>query len=453
MNSTTTKNGMGAYESTLNKCVDLFYNIGASRGKDIIPTFESAVDENKDTAIRIAQWARDIRGGCGERKLYRDILCYLAKKDTQTCTKLVQKTVEIGRFDDLLVLFGTPVERDVLRLISTELNKKNGLCAKWLPRQGKDANKIRAYLQLTPKNYRQLLSELSKTVEQKMCAKKWDEIEFSKVPSVASARYQKAFSKNAGEAYGEYIKKLEKGEEKINASAVYPYDIIKSVRCGSSHVANEQWKALPNYLDNTTERIIPVVDVSGSMTVSAGKNKSVTCLDVAVSLGLYICERNMGVFKDQFITFSTTPVFEKVGGTLSDRLRQMEASHWSMSTNIEAVFDTILKTARLYSVPEEHMPTKILILSDMQFDSCAKNPSDTAMQMISKKYEDAGYKLPQIVFWNLNASGNAPTTFSKSGVALVSGFSPAIMKNILACKNLNPEQMMLDTVMCERYNF
>jgi hypothetical protein len=437
----------------MKNCVDLFYNIGASRGKDIIPAFSSAVSENKDTALRIAQWARDIRGGSGERKLYRDILLHLANTDASACSKLIAKTPEIGRFDDLLVLAGTSMESEVFDLIATNIDAKNGLCCKWLPRKGPIANKLRSHLKMTPKQYRKTIVGLTNVVEQQMCAKDWANIEFDKVPSVASARYQKAFGKNATEIYGAYIKSLEKGETKINAGAVYPYDVVKSVRHGNSAVADQQWLALPNYMEGSAERVLPIVDVSGSMSCPAGKNGNVTCMDVAISLGLYIAERGTSIFKDKFITFSTNPQFQSATGSLSSRVSQMERAQWDMTTNIEKVFALILSSAKMYSVPEKDMPTKLLILSDMQFDQCARNADETAMNMITRQYEEAGYKMPQIVFWNLNSSGNVPTTFNKVGVALVSGFSPAIMKNILACKDMNPEEMMKNVVNVPRYDW
>jgi hypothetical protein len=450
---TKTQNGMPAYSSTLNACLDLFYSIGASRGKDVLPAFKTAIKENEDLAVRIALWARDVREGSGERQLFRDILKYVASANETIAIRIAQKIPELGRFDDLLTFFGTPVEDVAASIIIAALDNKNSLCAKWMPRKGVNANILRTYMQLTPKQYRKLIVGLSNTVEQKMCAGKWTEIDFSKVPSLASARYQKTFSRRAGEHYAKYIEALQKGEATINASAVYPYDIIKSYKFGDSDVASEQWKALPNYMEGSTDRIIPVVDVSGSMTCPAGRNTSVTCMDVAVSLGLYISERTAGPFKDQFITFSSNPKIQKVQGNLGNRIRSMETAEWGMSTDLEKVFKLVLSSAKLYSVPESLMPTKILILSDMQFNACVTNDSQSALDMIEKQYEQAGYKMPTVIFWNINACGNVPTTFSKSGVALVSGFSPSIMKTILACKNVDPKEVMLHTIGNDRYSW
>lgn len=471
--TSTTTNGMATNHSSLSKCVDLFFLIGASRGKNIVPEFVAAYAENPELATRILQWARDAREGAGERQIFRDLVKYLIASEKETATRLVSKVAEIGRWDDILVFFGTDLQDLALAEIKAALLAENALCAKWMPRPtGKhkaNANIIRKALGLTPKNYRQLLSSMSNTVEQQMCAQEWDAIDFAKVPSVASARYQKAFGRNAETKYAKYIDMLEKGETTINAGAVYPYDITKSVSHGNQQVANQQWNALPNYMEGSDERILPVVDVSGSMGCAAGDNANVTCMDVAISLGLYLAERQEGPFKDQFITFSMAPQMQKVTGTLTQRIEQMRRADWGMNTNLEAVFDVILTAAKAHNVTEDQMPTKIIIFSDMEFDSAMRQPglgnsygwgrrapaaNPPAMAMIEQMYADLGFKMPQVVFWNLNgSSGNIPVRADQSGAALVSGFSPALMTSLLGDDTFTPEGIMLKTVMTERYDF
>lgn len=472
--TSTTHNGMTTNHSSLNRCVDLFFLIGASRGKNIVPEFVAAHAENPELAIRILQWARDAREGAGERQLFRNLVSHLVAHESDTAKRLVSKVAEIGRWDDILVFFGTPLQDDALAEIKTALLAGNALCAKWMPRPtGKNkqnANIIRKALQMTPRSYRKLLSALSCTVEQQMCAGEWEEIDFSKVPSVASARYQKAFGRNAETKYAKYIDALEKGETKINAGAVYPYDVTKSVSHGNERVANQQWNALPNYMEGSDERILPVVDVSGSMCCAAGDNANLSCMDVAVSLGLYLAERQDGPFKDQFITFSAAPQMQKVTGTLSERLQQMRRADWGMSTNLEAVFETILNAAKAHNVDESQMPTKIIIFSDMEFNAAIRAPGQCnsygwgrsrtpvvnppAMAMIEQMYAAMGFKLPQVVFWNLNGrSGNVPVQADKSGAALVSGFSPSLMTSLLGDDTFTPEGIMLKTVMVDRYDF
>ena len=464
--SAVTANGAVTNASSLNKNVDLFFLAGASRGKDITPTFVGALVEDSEVALRVLQWARDARGGAGERDTFRKLFAYVLKSEPELASRLLVKVPELGRWDDVFVTFGTSLEREALRMIAFALNEvQDGLCAKWMPRQGAEANKIRSYMKLTPKEYRKLIVGLSNTVEQKMCAQDWSGIMYPHVPSVAAGRYQKAFLKHDPAGYAKYKEKLVSGEAKINASVAYPYDVIRSLNNGDKAVANAQWKALPNYLEGSDENILPVVDVSGSMS-SVSVSGSVTAMDVSISLGLYTSERMGGVFKDQFVTFSATPALQKVSGTLEQRYAQMARSEWGMNTDIQAVFKLILTAGVKHKVPQSEMPTKLLILSDMEFDQCITagstggryasggSVSVSAMEMIEKEFVAAGYKVPQIVFWNLNGrAGNSPVTYNTVGAALVSGFSPSIVKSVLGGEEMTPISIMLKTVMVERYDF
>ena len=456
-----TANGAVTNTSSLNKNVDLFFLAGASRGKDITPVFAAALVEDQEVAVRVLEWARDARGGAGERDVFRKLFSYLIGVEPAVASRVLMKVPELGRWDDLLITFGTPLERESLRMIAFALNdQKDGLCAKWMPRQGPLANKIRSYMRMTPKDYRKMLVEMSTTVEQKMCARDWTDINYQHVPSVAAGRYQKAFLKHDPAGYAVYKEKLTTGEAKVNASAVYPYDVIRSLRNGDKVVSNAQWASLPNYLEGSTESILPVVDVSGSMS-GVSVSGSVTAMDVSISLGLYTSERANGIFKDTFVTFSSAPKLVKLKGNLSERYAQLSSADWGMSTNLSAVFDLLLGSAVKHSVPVNEMPTKILILSDMEFDSCISDGtgsrtgvSVSAMEFIEKKYSSAGYKVPQIVFWNLSGrSGNSPVTYNKVGAALVSGFSPSIVKSVLGGDEMTPISVMLKTVMTQRYDF
>jgi len=243
---------------------------------------------------------------------------------------------------------------------------------------------------------------------------------------------------------------LATGEAKVNAAAVYPYDVIKSRRFGGDDkVIQAQWDALPNYIGD--ELVLPVVDVSGSMSIPVGGNANLRCIDVSVSLGLYLADKNKGPFKDMFLTFSEKTKLEVLKGNLIDKLNQLESSDWGMSTNLHGAFEAILKYAKEWRVPEKHMPKYLLIMSDMEFNACTEH-DDSAMQMIERKYKEAGYSVPNIVFWNLSArSGNVPVKHDKKGVALVSGFSPAIMTSILAAEDLDPVSVMMQTLNNPRY--
>ena len=457
-----TANGMLARKSTASACVDLFYKIGASRGKDVTKDFVAAYVENKEVALRIAQWARDARGGSGEREIFRQILKYLDKHDPEAATALLRKVPEIGRWDDIFVVEKT--KPFAFSMLGDALREKNGLAAKWTPRKGELAVEIRNFFGMSPKFYRKSLVEMTKVVETQMCAKEWDTINFSHVPSVASARYKKAFYKNATEAYSAYVAALVKGTDpkvKVNAGAVFPYDVLKGVigSYGANFNATQlalvekQWEAMENFIGDAN--VLPLVDVSGSMSCPAGGRGSqskTTCMDVSISLGLYMADKNKGKFKDTFLTFSDTPELLHLKGNIVQKCQQMEKSKWGMNTNLVKAMKKILDTAVTGGVPQEEMPEMLLIMSDMQFDACAKF-DDSAMKMIERKFTEAGYVIPKIVFWNLNASDNVPVKYDTRGVALVSGFSPAIMTAVLGgdTEKFTPEAIMLKAVMVDRY--
>lgn len=467
--SARTENNMKALRNSGNPCVDLFFQIGASRGKDVIPLFTAAYVQNREVALRIAQWARDIRGGSGERKVFRDILNWLEKNDADAAQALLRKVPELGRWDDVLAVETAAMREFAFSLVQAALQSNDGLCAKWMPRKGDVAVKLREFLKLSPKQYRKLLVERTKVVETQMCAKDWDNINFSHVPSVAAARYKKAFFRHTPK-YAEYVAELQKPVEqrakgvKVSAGAVYPYDVLKgkaNVYGRVNYNATEealilaQWEALPNYMGDAN--ILPLVDVSGSMTSPVGgygaKNNGLTNLDVAVSLGLYCADKNTGKFKDTFLTFSGSPELVHLKGNILNKVDQMARSKWAMNTNLHAAFEKILSVARAGGVTQEEMPAMLLILSDMQFDQCVQF-DDSAIEMIRRKYEAAGYTVPQVVFWNLNAKDNAPVKFNEKGVALVSGFSPNIVKTLLCgdLEEFTPEAIMMKTVMIDRYD-
>ena len=455
---TTTTNGMAAQTSSMNASVDLFYNIGASRGRNVTALFDAAYEEDADVALRIAQWARDIRGGAGERKIYRDILLHLERlrPEVLTNTRILQNTAEIGRWDDLLI-FKTPAIKQVAyAIIAKALSEKNGLCAKWMPRQKYPANELREFLGLSPKRYRKLLVTLTNVVETQMCAREFREIEFKKVPSVAMSTYMTAFHKHAPVEMAAYKAALVKGETKINASALYPHDVVRNLRKDVG-LANAQWDALPNYMGDA--KVLPMVDVSGSMSCPVngtytGKADALSCMDVAVALGLYCASKNTGPFADMFVEFSSHAKINVIKGNLASKNSQLRRMNWAMSTDLSAAFNSILAVATRAKVAAEDMPEILLILSDMQFNACVVNGRDTALTMIERKYEDAGYKVPKIVFWNLNSSDNTPVSFDQNDTALVSGFSPALLKAVLSndLEQFTPINVMREAISDERYS-
>ena len=455
-----TTNGMKARKSTAKATVDLFYKIGASRGKNIVADFTAAYVENADVALRIAQWARDVRGGAGERQLFRDILVHLEQRDPDAALALLKKVPEVGRWDDIFVFTTPALKSAAYTMLGDALRASNGLAAKWTPRKGKIAAEIRAFFGMTPKQYRKSLVALTRVVETQMCAGDWDNINFNHVPSVAARNYKKAFGRHTPK-FAEYVAALVKGTPgvKVNANAIFPHDVLKGVigsyrtslpKTELDHIT-AQWDALPNYVGDAS--ILPIVDVSGSMSCPAGKSGTVTCMDVSISLGLYLADKNKGVFKDTFLTFSSKPELMTLKGNIIDKVNQMSRSNWDMSTNINAAFSKILDVAVKGKAPQSDMPAMVLILSDMQFDQCARY-DDSAMEMIVRKYEAAGYTAPKVVFWNLNAGDNVPVKSDKSGAALVSGFSPAIMASLLGAdvEQFTPFGIMMKTIMSPRYD-
>jgi len=461
-NTTITENGMEAFHSSLNDCVDLFFQIGSSRGKDLIGQFMAAYQENPEYAMRIVLWGRDIRGGAGERETVRLIINGLAGAPNpelrEVAQTLIQRLPEVGRWDDLQAAFGTPLESFAAELWVTAIEQGNGLAAKWAPRKVKKGARplIKAAGVRNEKAWRRLIVPLSDTVEQRMCANEWSQITYSHVPSVAAARYQAAFYRHDPDGYASYRAKLSRGDAdvKVNASAVFPYDIVKSLRLGDAQVADAQWKALPDYIGDSNARFMVVCDVSCSMNQTLGSG-TVTAMDVSTSLAMYLAERNTSIFKDQFITFSERPQMQVIKGkTLKQRWQSVESAGWGANTDLQKTFKAVLTAAKRANLSQEDMPTHLLVISDMQFDHPfvqRRGTNFTAQEMAREMFSKAGYEVPQLVWWNVCDRGNnIPVTMHESGAALVSGASPAVVKGLLG-GTLTPHSVMLDTIMSDRY--
>lgn len=448
-----TANGAATLVSSLDPVVDLFFQIGASRGKDITAEFARAYGADRGLALRCLAFARDVRGGLGERQTFRSLLSWLETNYPNDAELLIPLVPEYGRWDDLFVFQSDRLKHAAFALIDRALKDGNGLCAKWMPREGSKhsaiAKQLREFMGLTPRAYRKLVAGLTNVVETPMCARDWDSIEFGKIPSIAASRYQKAFAKNAAAAYQKYKDALASGTAKINAGAVYPYDVVKGMFNGDVQVSAAQWEALPNYLGDN--RILPMVDTSGSMNCPVGGNPGMTCLDMSVSLGLYIADKQTGAFKDMFLTFHTNPTLEVLQGDIITKMKSLRRANWGGSTNIEAAFKRVLDVAVKNKVPQSEMPQYLLVLSDMEFNSFTVG--QTAFQAAKSLYEAANYELPRIVWWNLNARpGNTPVRMDQQGTALVSGYSPAILKSVLGAKSFSPVDIMKETLLVERYD-
>lgn len=442
-----TANGAITHSTSLNYCLDLFFLAGASRHmseNDIILAFDRAWAENKNLAYKILFWARDARGGAGEKKFFQVVMRHISKIDSYEYDQLAIYIPEFGYWKDAFKI-ETPDENNLNWMaIQLEESPNANLLAKWFPRKGQWFVAMHNYLKMTPKEFRKKLVAMTKVVETQMCAKEWKLINYSQVPSIAMNTYRNTFFKHDGVRYTKYVQDVQAGKQKINAGVLFPHQLYQAICKGENADAVEaQWDALPNYMADSTERILPVCDVSGSMEGLP--------MDVSVSLGIYISERNEGIFKNAFLTFSESPEMNYLNGSLYQRIRQLQRAKWGMSTNLQATFDLILNTAIRESLPESEMPTKLLIISDMEFNYADRH--QTNLDVIRAKYSKLGYKMPEIVFWNVNGRlGNVPASINDSGIGLVSGFSPSVLKGVLKGEIQSPIQLMLDTVDTARYS-
>lgn len=453
----TTFNGAATYASSNDNLVDLFFTIGSSRKKDITTLFNCAFAQDPLLALKMLFWARDVRGGAGERDTPRKLLQNLEKVNKDLLILNLPLIPEYGRFDDLLIFNDAEVKMHAYAIYTTALMTGNGLAGKWAPRKGPIANDLRKYMNLTPKSYRKMIVNLTKVVETHMCAKEWDKIVYDHVPSVAASRYQKAFNKHDPVRYAEWKKGLETGTSKVNASALFPYDVIRSVSKGDSKVALAQWEALPNYLTENA-KILPMIDLSGSMTVAVPGMKNTSCMDIAISLGLYIADKQTGAFSNMWLTFSRDSHIEVLNGNLIDKLSQIRYSRVGYDTNIESAFNSILDVAVKNKVPAHEMPKYLLVISDMEFNpSYAGGVNTPIFEIARNMFAKAGYTCPVLVWWNVNARGgdivgNAPVKFDQKDTALISGFSPSIMRSVLSATNVSPRDIMLETLNNPRYD-
>jgi hypothetical protein len=438
-----TANGALTNSTSLNAVVDMFFLAGASRRmseQDIINVFVKAYNEDPNLTVKCLFWARDVRGGAGERRFFQIIMNYISSKDDKNFINLLGHTPEFGYWKDIFTL--TTPNKVLLTWVEEELNKENnGLLAKWFPRRGVWFSSMHKFLGMTPKEFRKLIVGKTKVVETAMCSKEWNTIEYSKIPSQAFQKYKRAFLRNDESRFNDFIGAVIKGEAKVNSSTLFPYQLYRSFLQGlDKNSTMAQWMNLPDYVGEGS--FLPVCDVSGSMMGLP--------MDISISLGVYLSERNKGLFRDAFITFSEEPKLQYLTGNIIEKFNQLQRAEWGMSTDLVAVFDLILNKAIENRLPQSDLPENILIISDMEFNHACRNR--TNFEVIQDKFEAAGYKMPKLSFWNVNGrEGNVPVSADTKDVALISGASPAIVKNVLEGKDFTPKGIMLETLMSERY--
>ncbi len=459
MGVTTTANGMLAFNSTGDVVLDFFGNAGSARNmkpSQLKDLFDRAYAAEPELAVKALFWLRDVRGGAGERQAFRDLIHHVSETNPVLATAITKFVPEYGRWDDGFTLVGAA--REVFKRIATDklLSNDPALVAKWMPRQGVIAREMQKFLKLSPKAWRKLVVHASNTVEQSMCAKDWENINFEHVPSVAATRYQAAFIRNSKEAYPAYREALKNGTAKINAAALFPHNITQQIHRTSGDrddILSAQWKALPNFLEESQERILPMIDVSASMSCTVGGNPNLQCMDVSVGLGAYIALKQPGVFEGMYLTFESDPQLCKAEGDVCQMIRDIYIASWGGSTALDRAVGHVLKYALAHQVPANEMPTMLMVLSDMQFNECGNK---TAIGMFEEKYRAAGYELPTLVWWNLNAEyGGVPCGADSENMMLVSGFSPAILKAVVNRETMppvpTPRDLMLQVLNSERY--
>jgi len=450
-----THNGAPALKRTDSPCVDLFSFVGSARKHPALAlqSFERAFKVAPELALRILLWARDAREGAGERDTFRFILHWLERRHPTVVAALVRAGAvqQFGRWDDLLHLQSDAVWPAVEEQVLAALANGDRLAAKWMPRSGPVAARLRKTLGANEQTWRLGLAALSDTVEQRMCASKWDEVDFARVPSVAGARLQKAFRAHDGERYAAFLEDVKAGRSTMKAGAVFPHDIVKAAMHDDA-AATVQWSQLPKPV--LAGGALVLCDVSGSMGCKV--SGTTTALDVCVALGLLLSENLPEPFRNQVLTFCGAPSWHRVeGDTLATRAASLLGARWDMNTNIQAAFDLILaraKAARAAGVVFE-MPKTLVVLSDMEFDSPGIR-GRTNHQVLERKFRAAGFEVPTLVYWNLNGrAGNVPGG-NRPGVVLVSGYSPRIADIVLsgAFEQLTPELVMREAVCVPRYD-
>jgi len=482
-NVTRTQNGAVTYKSTMNMVYDLFAQGAAMRGasdSDCIYMFTKAYNENPTLALKCLFYLRDVRGGQGERRFFRACIKWLAMNQPKEMMNLIHLVPEYGRYDDLFELFGTGIEDEMMGYIYHVINKnEDHLVYKWMPSinassrntQERGRKFARAF-GLSERNYRKLLSEgrtACHLVETLMSQQKWDQIAFDKLPSRAGILYSKAFARRE-ETKERYAAFMSKKETKVNAGTLYPYDVTKKARdlfTGGSYwrhinvplndterlAINKYWDNLTDYFKGATLNALCVCDTSGSMTSCYYSN--IAPIDVATSIALYTAERAKGPFHNHYISFSSRPqLIETSGVDFCDKVQRIYGTNLCENTNIEATFDLILNTALRQRLSQDDLPESLIVISDMQFDAQRGyygSRSNSLMENIELKWNNAGYKMPKLIYWNVNAAtnaGNIPMK-DKDGITYVSGASPVIFEQIL--KGKTGIQLMLDKLLSERY--
>jgi len=434
-NQTFTNNGAYAYKSTNSAVLDLFSNGVSSNDKSKL--FTNAYKEDPLLAIKTILYLRDVRNGQGNRDIFRIFVDdMIDNKKVKLLKKILPYIPEIGRWKDAIEVIGKhkKLDKTIFKMIDKGLKEENSLLAKWLPRQGIIAKQIAAYLELDHGSYRRKIVALSKTVEQQMCANEWKEINYSHVPSIANKKYNAAFYKHDTDRREAFLDKAKKGKAKINSSVLYPHDIAFMCKDDYSWnyytenaTADALWAQLPNYMEEAVN-VLPIIDTSGSMFTQA-TGTSAKCIDIATGLGIYFAEHNTGTYKKLWMNFSAEPqAYYLKGNTLSKKLKSLDFNNWGMSTNIDKAMEFVLRAAE--KNPED-APKIIIIVSDMEFNSCVRS-NRTNFEHMRSEFKNIGVSMPTVIFWRVNvSSGSTPVLKDDKNAIAINGYSPSVLKYIL----------------------
>lgn len=446
-NETLTENGAFSYKSSTSAFVDLFYNAGVLERKNIMDSkvnkivdqFESALSQDKIKALAIMSYTRDIRNGIGLRLYFRQCIKHLLEREISVDSAsnhikylYVMVSSGVGYWDDWFHLFEWSLKnKHYTKKFFAEITEKeftsgdNNLFLKWYPRSGLVWEYMRKYLDLSPKQIRAVLTKY-KTTETLLCAGKFSQIKYDNVPSKAFKKYMSSFQKRDGERFREFLSEVKSGTKKINAGAIYPHEVLQNRYDNSQAEAiNIMWSQLPDLIKSEAS-FLPVIDTSGSMN---GLPE-----DIAISLGIYLAERNKSVFKDNVLTFSNDVHWINIGNlnNVVDKFRKIEKESEVADTNFEAIFKLLLSTAVKNNVSQSDMPSHLICLTDSEFNQMVSNPNntETIQQFYTKEFEKYGYKLPMIVYWNLRVTDTVPALKNEKCL-LLGGSSPNVIKSAL----------------------
>jgi hypothetical protein len=451
-NTTETTNGHVAFRSTLDACVDFFYKAPLLTDLyELSNLFSKAYQENKEVAIRLAFWLRDPRSGAGRRTNGRAVFATLDTLENGSDEYSFANIAKYGRYDDLM-WFSRPFSREISQFW-IECASSDALAAKWLPRESgsnkKFARQIASHCGMSLKDYRKYCTRHTKVVETQMCQNRWGEINYAHVPSQCFRKSKKAFERNDEERFNAFLSAVESGEESINTGAIYPHEVIlETMRANFqsygqpniNRAEEAQWGQLPNFFPQGTCSTMVVADTSGSMTWGPG---SVMPIHICLSLALYCAERIDGIWKDHFISFSRVAKLQYVDSykSVAERIAGIESI--IEDTNLYSVFELILNTAKANNLTDTQLPKQLLIISDMQFNEGVSGLS--SLDEIKQMYAKAGYTVPNVVYWNVNGASNVPVKVNDYGCALVSGYSPSLLKSLFA-EELTPSGVMMDAI-------